>query len=214
MPTQSNITHRIIGALFLIAMAVAMAGNLTLMPVISADDLLASIVESESAVRGFGLLMLINSISVVLIGILSYKFLQPFSFLVATSYLASRISEGVILAVGFIAILTLAHFDPEMALVAANETYAKAMININWYAYHTAMITLGIGSLPFLWLLLKEKLVPLSMVLLGVVGYGFLGLTSVLAILDINWGIVVTLPVFLFEVVFGAYLIFRGFRTK
>ena len=55
---------------------------------------------------------------------------------------------------------------------------------------------------------------PKYLAVLGLIGYVLLATSSMPAISDIDLGIIVTLHVFLFEVVLGVYLIVKGFRPS
>ncbi len=210
---------RLIGLLFLVAMAASIAANLIILPIVSPLDFLALISSKEFEIRIYALLMLLNSISVVGIGVLSYQFLSKQNKLVAIGYIVSRVVESVVLVFGIISILSLIKYGHQFATLEGVESgylevLGKSAIGHNWYAYHIAMIILGIGSLPFCYSLWKGRLIPKYLIILGFIGYTLLASTSILSILDMNLGLIVTLPVFLFEVLFGFYLITKGFKSN
>ena len=205
-----------VGLLFLVAMAVSIAGNLILLPILNSTEFLSDLSASETHVRVSAVLMLVNSLSVVGIGVLCFQIFKDQSRLIATSYLAIRIVESIVLIVGIISVLSLITISNHYANAGEEATYleavGKAATSNNWYAYHIAMVFLGFGSLPFCYLLLKRSLIPAYLSILGIIGYIVLAVTSILSILDVNLGMGVTLPGFVFEVTFGFYLVFKGFR--
>lgn len=210
---------RIIGAMILLAMVASIAGNLILIPVIRAEDFLGSISGNQISIHLFGLFMLVNSMAVAVAGIVAFCAFKDRHPLVATTYLTTRIAEAVILAVGFIAILTLTSVGQQFvgqgeAANPALESLARSLIRINWFAYHTAMVALGYGSLAFVWCLMILRLVPKLLCMLGLAGYVILGTASVSNILGYDPGLVVTLPVFVFEVSIGLYLVIKGFSNS
>ena len=210
---------RIIGAMILLAMAVSITGNLILMPVIQAEDFLASISDKQSSIHLFGFFMLINSLAVAVAGIVSFSVFRDTQPLVATTYLATRIAEAVILAVGFIAILALTtvgqQFSDQGQLAnSALESLGKSLIATNWFAYHTAMVALGYGSLVFVWCVMKLGLAPRMLCMLGLLGYTILGTASVANILGYDPGLIITLPTFVFEVSLGLCLVVKGFSNQ
>ena len=207
-----------VGLLFLVAMAVSIAGNLLILPVIGSDDYLAEVVSSEVEIRIAAILMIVNSISVVGIGALVYQIFREAHTLLAVSYLATRIVEAVTLAFGVISILSLLSIGDEYAQIdEASGAYLVSQgisaISRNWYAYNIAMIFLGTGSLFFCYVLLRRRLIPTLLSALGIAGYFILALSSVLAVLDTNLGLISTAPVFLFEVTLGVWLLARGFNA-
>lgn len=210
---------RIIGGMILLAMVASIAGNLILMPVIRSEDFLESISGNQISIHLFGFFMLVNSLAVAVVGIMAFSAFKDTHPLVATTYLTTRIAEAVILAVGFIAILTLTSVGQQFvgqgeAVNAALESLGRSMIKINWFAYHTAMVALGYGSLAFVWCLMKLSLVPRLLCMLGLLGYIILGTASVSNILGYDPGLVVTLPTFIFEVSVGLYLVIKGFSNS
>ncbi len=87
--------------------------------------------------------MLLNSLVVIGIGILLAPVLRSHSRKVALSYLATRIFEGVVLAMGAIALLSMP---------------GEAALRANFLAYNVAMVGLGFGSLFFCLLLFRARL--------------------------------------------------------
>lgn len=210
---------RIIGAMILLAMAASVAGNLILQPVLQSENFLVSISDKQSSIHLFGFLMLINSLAVAAAGIVSFTAIKDHQPLVATSYLATRIAEAVILAVGFIAILALTNLGQQFSdqgrlANPALESLGKSLIATNWFAYHTAMVALGYGSLAFVWCLMKLGLAPRLLCMLGLLGYTILATASVANILGYDPGLIVTLPTFVFEVSLGLYLVVKGFSNQ
>jgi hypothetical protein len=124
-----------------------------------------------------------------------------------------------VLAIAVVIVVSLAAVaESQGAHTAADaesrELLASFVKSVNWYGYNAAMIALGLGSLPFVLLLLRQQLVPRLLALLGTLGYAILGFTSMLSILGIDSGVFVTLPVLAFEVSLGLYLVLSGFRLE
>ena len=78
-------------------------------------------------------MMLLNSAVVIAIGVLMLPILRSRSPIVAVTYLATRIFEGVVLAAGVVSLLSL----------------SSSAIAGNFLAYNIAMAGLGVGSLFF-----------------------------------------------------------------
>lgn len=207
-----------VGTLFLAAMFAAIAGNLLLLPIIGETDYLRAVLDKALTVRIAGLLMLLNSIFVAAIGVLMYPTLSQRSTFIALGYVVSRAIESVVLIFGIVSLMSLLYFAEQYAKDDVENpsyilTLGKSAIDSNWYSYNIAMIVLGVGSLTFCYVLYTAKLVPKTLSLLGFFGYFVLAATSTLAILGFEIGLLVTLPVFLFEVIFGVWLIAKGFSS-
>ncbi|MEW5251792.1 DUF4386 domain-containing protein [Microbulbifer sp. 2201CG32-9] len=163
-----------------------------------------------------GLFMALNSIAVIAIGVLIYPILKQYNQSVALGYFAARIVEATVLAIGIIGILTLIPISKEISNAADSDilfifTLGNTAIQTNWYSYNFAMIVLGLGSILFCLVLLRFSLVPKVLSCLGLLGYFILAAGSMLSIIGFNIGLYITIPVFLFEVILGVWLLTKGF---
>ena len=147
---------------------------------------------------GFGLVLL-NSVSVLFIGILMSRIIRPAHSGVATAYLSVRVLEAVLLAAGS---GYFAFADGEWAGLA------------NLSAYRLAMIGLSAGSIfMFIWLL-RSRWVPQPLSMFGIVGYACLGLAMTLDASGFEaYSMGPLLIGAAFELVFAGCMIFRGFRA-
>jgi Domain of unknown function (DUF4386) len=137
-------------------------------------------------------LVMLNSGVVATIGIMVFRMLRPSHIRTAVTYLVARALEAVLLAVGA-ALLVL------MGSVAANDL-----------AYQSAMLALGVGSVPFCRTLQRDHLLPGWLGIWGLVGYAVLATGALLELVGLDLGLVLALPGGLFEVVLGVTLIARG----
>jgi hypothetical protein len=76
------------------------------------------------------------------------------------------------------------------------------------------MLFLGLGSVPFCYLMYKEKLIPRYLALSGCLGYALLFAGSISEFLGYKVGIFCSIPGGLFELSFGLWLIIKGFQTS
>lgn len=187
-------TSRIIGTLFLAGFLTYGVGN---------TIATAAAGSADPRSRGFlalgALLMFINSAVVICIGVLIRPILQPHNKAVTLGYLATRIFEGLALAIGVGCLLLL---------------NGAAAATGNFLAYNIAMAGLGIGSLFFCALLFRSGLTPRFLAAWGFAGYAFFAAGSLLELSGIKGaGLVWAVPGGLFELTFGIWLIIRGFRS-
>ncbi|HJV14808.1 MAG TPA: DUF4386 family protein [Propionibacteriaceae bacterium] len=111
-------------------------------------------------------------------------------------YLVARTFEAVALATGVLLLVSAA--SPEG----------------NDLAYRSAMIILGVGSVPFCWVLLKDRFLPGWLAVYGIVGYVLLAVGASLQLYGFAVGLVFCIPGGLFEIALGLILIARGFRER
>jgi hypothetical protein len=124
---------------------------------------------------------------------------------VAYSYLAARIIESVFLAAGVLFLLLSASSD---IATADLPSLSRALNNL---AYQTAMIALGLGSIPFWYLAYRVRLLPAWLALAGVVGYAIFATGALLELFGLEVGLYLAIPGGLFEIALAIWLIVRGF---
>jgi hypothetical protein len=145
------------------------------------------------------LLMMCSGLAVVGIGLLMYKILKAVNQRLAFWYPVLRITEFTVSAACGIYLLAQLQVVPNHLL---------------W-----VYIPTGIGGLILNYLLFVSRLVPRSIAVLGLVGYGLFSLgvpLDLLGVLNMNEGLgmVILAPGFLFEfVVLPIWLIAKGFRS-
>lgn len=178
-------TARIVGTLFLAAFLLYGVGNSIATTGTSSVLLTTGVV-----------MMLLNSAGVIAIGALMLPILRAHSPAIAVGYLATRIFEGVFLAIGAAALL-----------VGAAGT--------NFLAYNIAMAGLGIGSLFFTVALYRSRLVPRFLAVWGFVGYASFAAGSLLELAGVaGAGLIAAAPGGLFEIFFAVWLLVRGFGSS
>lgn len=213
MNTQRNLA-RIIGVLFLIPFFGYGVGNGLISSVLDSSNYLEMISPSKLQITIGGLLMLLNSISVVGIGVMIFPVIEEHNKRAAIGYLCTRIVEAVILTVGIICLLlamTLGENHAKADTAALTMLFDLAK-KANFWAYQIAMIALGLGSIWFCMVLWKSHLVPAPLALLGLAGYCLLVIGVVLEFFGFGVGIMLSVPGGLFEMGLAVWLLVKGFN--
>lgn len=122
------------------------------------------------------LLMLLNTISILLIGLILFNNLKEKNKLLALGYLTGRILEGVLLTLGIIALLVVVPLSNNYGnLLNTTNEYSQLLIllltKFNFYAYQIGMLFLGLGSLCFCYILFKYRLIPNFITFSAFAGY-------------------------------------------
>ena len=177
-----NITRiykdRIIGLLFLGAFLSYGIGR----------NLFESQNNSEQLTGSF--LIIINSIFVIYIGIFLRKTIKSYNFLVANTYLFTRIIEAIALS----SIL--------MNLIPT--------VNISYdLGYHIAMFSLGVGSIPMCYVLYKNNIIVNWLAIWGIIGYSLLSLGFLMELFGNEWSMYLLIIGGLWEIIFAVRLIAR-----
>lgn len=155
-----------------------------------------SISNETTSYIGMGL-ELVNCIAVIVIGWLIYRVLGKEKSV--KKYFLARVVEGVILAIGAISLLVL-----DLDQVSTVRTYTFLL----------AMLVLGIYSLSFLRLVIKNDLLVNWLGYLGLISYASLTVFSLIGLYigASDQYYVLFVPGAIFEVVFPIYLIVKGFK--
>jgi hypothetical protein len=196
---------RIVGGLFLAAFLAYGTGATLTTAILEAADPTAALLAQQNEFMIGGILMLLNSFIVAAIGILISPTLTPYSRSTAGVYLLARLAEAALLGWGIITLLLLTcQASPSIAVI-------HAAMHSNFLGYQTSMALLGLGSLFFCALLYRRRLVPRWLAGWGFVGYAVFLAGAVLELAGFPYGIPLSIPGGLFEVVFGIRLIAYGF---
>ncbi len=217
---MSSITiGRIVGALILLAYVVYLTGGALVDFGAGIPAELEQVAGNTTLIALGAVLMLANSAIVACIGVLMLPVLRHRHEITAYAYLATRLFEAVMMAVGVLSLLLL------IPLAQANTATASAPGAVlaslaplaqqgNQYALHIGMIGLGLGSRLFCRALLRTGLVPGFMAVWGLIGYAALAMGETLALLGYDVGMLHYAPGGLFEVALGVLLIIKGFPVQ
>jgi hypothetical protein len=141
-------------------------------------------------------LVAVNSLAVTIVGMIGFRLLRRSNFWVGTGYLATRLAEAILLGGG----------------VALYSFADRSDADITGYLL--AMLTLGIGSLPFWHVVGRSPWLSTRFVLWGMVGYLALAIGAAIE-LTTGWEVTYffAAPGGLFEIAVGVHLLRRGFGT-
>lgn len=210
-PQQFRGSAIAVGVLLLGAFVTYAGGTALVNSVLAGEDPASLVVTDELALRVGAILMLADAFFVVVIGVLLYAVVRGVGERIAVSYLATRIFEGVGLAVGVVFVLL-----PVM-LAGREVTDVATLTSVagqgNAVAYRVAMMALGAGSVPFWYLAYQVRLVPRALAALGVAGYAIFFTGYALDLLGLDVGLFLAIPGGLFEVAVAMWLIVKGFNV-
>ena len=204
---------RLIGALFLSAFFFYGIGLALVVSVVGAREFLTTISAHQTTLLAGAFLMFLNSIVVVSLGVLFFPVVENHGRRTALAYLAARIAEGVLLAVGVLCILMTVPLGQH-----ATEDWAKGvaalLVQSNTMAYQLAVISLGLGSIVLCRLLFRTRLIPRWLAAWGLIGYAIFMSGGIVEIFGLHIGVWLSIPGGLFEVAVGLWLLIRGFRSE
>ncbi len=144
----------------------------------------------------------------------------------ALGYVAARIVESTIIAVGIISLLSVVTLRREFAAAGATDpasflTAANALVAVHdWTFLLGPGFVVGVGNgLMLGYLMYKSGLVPRGMAMLGLVGGPLVCLSGIAVMFGLYpqvsvWSFILTVPEILWEASLGIYLTVRGFRPS
>jgi hypothetical protein len=212
-------TARIVGALILAATATYILGSGLLGSILNAPDYLLHIYPDSTQVVIGVLLEFIDAAAVAAIGIMLFPLVRKHNEAIALGYAGTRIIECLLLIVAGIGSLSLITLSREYVQAGAPDaSYVQALGTLvvaqSGLAFQIAMIALGLGSLPFCYLLYRSRLIPRSLSVLGLIGYAALLIGSLLELFGQDLAMIHYLPGGLFELIFPVWLIVKGFNSS
>jgi hypothetical protein len=144
---------------------------------------------------------------------------------IALGYVAGRVVEGVVIAVGIISILSVVRLRQEFAGATGADAASlvavgKSLVAIHdWTFLFGPNLALGPNTLMLAYLMYRSRLVPRVIAVLGLIGgplifvsgtavlFGLYGQQSV-------WGAIAAIPVFGWEMSLAVWMIVKGFKPS
>ncbi len=134
---------------------------------------------------------------------------------VAVLGLSFRVGEGVLAALGALGSLAVLWLATDAAQVQGTTTLAELLIQIQGWNVTITATFFALGSTAFSWLLLRGRLIPVPLAWVGVVASILLVIGLPLRLVDAIGGTmtqVMWLPMAVFEIPLGFWLLIRGVR--
>lgn len=211
-----------VATLFLVTAAASIAAGFLLEPILTAPNYLAGISPNTAAVAWGALLWSINNIGIVFIAVFMYPLLWKLDENAAVGYLAVRIIEGTLMMVGVMVTLMLIPLSAEFINAGAPlsswyVTLGNSLVQVTGLN-KLGLPLLGLSGLIFTWMLVRHKMVPRVISVVGLVGYAlalFGGLAVWFGLIDPAAALatVINIPVAVFEIILLPFwLFFRGFK--
>lgn len=215
----SKTIARIVGALFLIATTMYIVGSGIVEPITSAPDFLRQVFENQSLVVTGALMKFVTAAANVTIGILLFTILKAHSETIALSYVVTRVFDGVgvlLAGTGTLALVALSQqaAGAGTADAASLHTLGTLVVTQGQLIFDVTMIALGVGGMPFCWLLYRSQLIPRVLAALGFVGYASLLAGGVVQLFGLDLAMMHYVPGGIFEAVLPLWLIAKGFNPR
>ena len=210
---------RLIGGLFLAGFLVYGLGEGLVNSVVGRPDFLSTVARHQTILVFGAFLMLLNVGVDVGKGVLFFPILERHGKRTALGYLATMIVEVVLLAVGVLSLLMIVPLAEQAADAGpVGADWAQALgslaVQANTMAYQVAEMSLAVGCVFLCWLLLRTRLIPRPLAILGLIGYPILAAGTIAELFGIHIGLLLTIPGGLFELALAFWLLVKGFNPQ
>ena len=217
-PKAFRTTARVVGAIYLLGMAIGIPANLLILSILDGPDQLSTITASSMLLATCVLFWLVTVVGDAAHGVLMFPVLKQHSERSAVGYLAARIMDATFIAVMSLLILIQIPIANEyLNAGAADTSYLQALSAVlnqaYLYAYEFAMITVGVAGLILCYAFYRSQLIPRPLAVWGLIGYATLLSGSVLQVLGFNLNSIQAIPGGLWEIFIGVWLIVKGFNS-
>lgn len=213
----------IVGVLFIFATVFSILSGFFLGSTLDAPISLVTVNANANQVIMAVILQLIAAISAFGTAVFIYPILKKFIESLAIAYVGLRLLENTFYIIGVVSLITLLTLSQEY-VGAINASYQPlsnlVMALYDWALTFGTVIIFGIGSITLNYVLYQSKLVPRWLSGWGLIGavliilFGLIGLTSIQPSSTDSTLTLLALPIAAQEMVFGVWLIVKGFNSS
>jgi hypothetical protein len=220
-PTRK--TALITGVLFIITIVFSIPGALLYGPLLNDPNYIVGPgADSQVALGAF--LEIVVAIANIGTAVTLFPILKRQNEGVALGYVASRVVESTLIAVGIISILSVVTLRQDFAAGASADAGSFRAASTALVALHGWTFLLGPGLLAGFgnglllgYLMYQSGLVPRPLALVGLIGGPLIFASGIAVLFGLYqqvsvWSGIATVPEFLWEATLGVYLIVKGFR--
>jgi hypothetical protein len=211
-------TAVLVGVLFLLSTVTFVTSNSVVTSVLGSHNSLTNVAAHSQVMLAAALIALIEGVATFGIAILLYPTLKQRHPALALGYAGMRLAETAIAAVFVLATFLLVTLSTSTtAAGASSEALATLLVALRHWTLMLIYLYTAVGGLALTYMLLRTKLIPSGLSVLGLVGYAALLITAILDMLGrvdaINGaGLIGLIPGGVFEFVLPIWLFVKGFN--
>lgn len=180
---------------------------------------------SDTGVIWGAVIELIVAFANVGTGVVLFSVLKRQNEAVALGFVTSRLFEAGVMVVGIISVLSIVTLRQDAGAAIGADAGTLVIAGRSLVAIHDWTFLIGQTLLPGInavllgSLMYRSRLVPRIIPLMGLVGGPLMISSAVGQVLSINeqvsaWSVIALLPIFLWELTLGLWLVFKGFRSS
>jgi len=216
---------RLTGIFFIVAAISSIVGLKFYDPILTSKDFLVSGLSNYNMVILGAICELILAVTAIGTGIMLYPYLKRYNESLGTGYLSFRVMEVVFIVIGTISILTVLSICQSYGTgIITDKIYAQSTGN-TFIAVHDWAFILGpnfmlaINTAIYSYVFLKTGLVPKKLAIFGLIASCLIMVAALCEMFGLfrqisAWGIVLALPIAIFEITLAIRLIASGFNIN
>jgi hypothetical protein len=217
-------TALVAGVFYLITFAASIPAVFLLAPVLdNADHIVSS--GTDTAVLWGCFLDLVNALACIGTAVALFPVVRRQNEAVALGFVTARVMEAAIIVIGVVSLLAVVTLRQDLAGAPGTDpaslvTTGRALVAVrDWTFLLGPSLMPGINALLLGWLLYRSGLVPRVIPVLGLIGAPLLIASAIAALFRGNDPVTVlaaiaTVPIFLWELSLGVWLVVRGFKPS
>lgn len=220
MRPRTRALAAVAGALYLVTFVSSIPAALLLGPVLTDPGYIVGAgVDGQIALAN--VLDLVNALACIGTAVAVFPVIRRVAEAPALGFVTTRLFEAAVIVIGVVAlfaVITLRTPDATGADAATLTTVGAALVAVrDWTFLIGPGLMPGFNALLFGAVLYRSRLVPRVIPLLGLIGGPLLISSAVGVMLGINalgspWSVIATVPIFLWELSVGVWMLVRGFR--
>ena len=211
------------GAFFVITFITSIPALFLYAPVLGNPDFIVS-AGADTSVRWGAFLEVFLALTGIGSAVALYPITKRQNQAIALGYVAIRIFESAVIAVGIISLLAVLSLRQELA--GAADAASLGLVGQGLVAIHDASFLIGPGVLAGIgnglllgYLMYRSNLLPQRLALLGLIGGPLVSASGLLVLLGFYEQLsvpaaIATIPEFIWELSFGIWLIVKGFNPS
>jgi len=220
--TSARRTALVAGILYLVTFASAIPAVFLLDPVLNDPNYIVSSGADTQVTLG-AFLDLVNAFACIGTAVALFSIVKRQHEGFALGFVTTRMFEAAVIVIGVVcllAIVTLRQPDATGAEATALVTLGEGLVAVrDWTFLLGPSLMPAFNAILLGWLLYRSGLVPRIIPTVGLIGAPLLFLSTVGTMFGVNdptsvWTAIATLPIFLWELSVGLWMVIRGFNPS
>lgn len=215
---------KITGWLFIVAAVSSIIGLKLYDPILSDNNFIVSANNHYNQIIFGAINELILVVSATGTGIMLYPLLKRYNESMGIGYLSFRMLEAVFIIIGLLSILTVLSISESYVDGAITDKANAQNLGLSFISLHKWTFMLGpnfmlsINTFIYSFVFYKTKIIPSNLARLGLLASFLIMTAAILELFGViqqisTWGILLALPIALYEMTLAIYLITKGTKA-